>query len=137
MKTGFTLMEIIVVVIIIGILATLALPAYTPIRERTLAREAQANLRLIAAAERIYLMEGASYYPFTWGTNVSNLTWINNNLSLFITSGNWDYEIRAPIFGGGFTAFAYRKPGWGAYSTCTYMINETSNDPIVYSGNCP
>lgn len=128
-------MEIIVVIIIVGILATLSVTGYAPIKERAVGREAQSVLRLIAAAERIYRMERGSYYPFTAGTNVTNLGWINSNLSLSITAGNWDYEIKGTLTG--FDAFADRREGWGVYSTCTYKINETITDPVYFSGTCP
>ncbi|MCM8795768.1 MAG: prepilin-type N-terminal cleavage/methylation domain-containing protein, partial [Candidatus Omnitrophica bacterium] len=58
---GFTLLELVVVIIIIGILATFGISQYIPARERALGKEAIANLKLIAAAERIYRMETGRY----------------------------------------------------------------------------
>ena len=86
-KKAITLLEILVVVVIIGILATLAVPNFNRMRERALDREAEANLRLIEAAEKIYLMEYIQY----WACN--DTTEVNNNLRLNIPIGrNWNYS---------------------------------------------
>ena len=89
--TGFTLMELLVVIIIIGVLATLGLTHYGAYKEKTLDREAQANLKLIKAAEKIYRMENTFYYPSTGSTAV--VSDINNYLKLQLTTTNWNYKI--------------------------------------------
>jgi len=79
-KKSFTLIEIIIIVIIIAILAALALPGFDVTKERTLDKEAKANLLLIQAAEKIYKMEQNVYYPDATATNV--ISDINANLKL-------------------------------------------------------
>lgn len=94
---GFTLIELIVVVIIIGILVSFALPQFGVTKERTLDREAKANLALMRAAERIYRMEIGYYYPNTG--SVSNVGSINTDLRLSLpdtSSPNWSYSISSP-----------------------------------------
>jgi prepilin-type N-terminal cleavage/methylation domain-containing protein len=59
---GFTIIELIVVLVIIGILITLGLPSYHNIKEKALDKEAIVNLKLIQAAEKIYRMEIGGYY---------------------------------------------------------------------------
>lgn len=56
-KAGFTLMEMMVVVVVIGILATLGFPAYKNVIEDSKARACQTNLKAISAALDIYAME--------------------------------------------------------------------------------
>jgi prepilin-type N-terminal cleavage/methylation domain-containing protein len=91
---GFTLLELLAVIIVIGILAAIALPNFTPMREKTLDKEAQASLRLVLAAQKIYRMESTFYFPHsTYGGAVDN-TVINQFLKLELpTVGNraWDY----------------------------------------------
>jgi prepilin-type N-terminal cleavage/methylation domain-containing protein len=91
---GYSLLELIAVIVIIGILATIALSQYSGYRERTIDKEAEAHLRLIQAAQRIYRIENPNeYYPYSG--SVSNITDINDNLKLFLpTGGNrrWDYQ---------------------------------------------
>ncbi|MFH0839147.1 MAG: prepilin-type N-terminal cleavage/methylation domain-containing protein, partial [Candidatus Omnitrophota bacterium] len=50
-KRGFTLLEVLMVVIIIGVLATLAIPQYTKTVEKARAAEAYSNLGTIRKAE--------------------------------------------------------------------------------------
>ncbi len=85
---GFTLIELIVVVIIIGILSTLALPAFSTTKQKALDKEAIANLKLIQAAEKIYRMETNAYYQTD-----GNLTNTNNNLKLSLSERNWAYAV--------------------------------------------
>ncbi len=135
---SFTLMELIAVIIIIGVLATLGLPQYAGMRERTIRQEADVNLLLIATAERIYRMENSAYYPLPAGSD-SVIATINSNLKLSLTETNWDYAVTtagtAPA--DTFTATADRQ-GTGTYSTCIRQI--TSADPqtvTTQGGTCP
>jgi len=89
---SFTLLEVLMVVVIVGILASLAVINYTPIRERALDKEAIANLKLIMAAERIYRMEAGNYF---YSSDIGEL---NSNLKLSLpTTPNrtWNYEVAA------------------------------------------
>ena len=86
---GFTLLELVVVVIIVGVLATISFVHYGVYQEKSLDSEAEANLALIIAAERVYRMERTVYF-----INV-NEGLLNQNLRLFLpTAANrkWDYS---------------------------------------------
>ena len=56
-----SLSELVVVIAIVGILAALGFARYRATRERGLDKEAEANLRLIQAGERIHEMETGGY----------------------------------------------------------------------------
>ncbi len=57
MRKAFTLMELMLVVIIIAILASIAIPSYIKTMERAKAREAMATLQSMRAAELAYSSE--------------------------------------------------------------------------------
>ncbi|MFA5362349.1 MAG: hypothetical protein WC335_03745 [Candidatus Omnitrophota bacterium] len=90
---ALTLIELIVVVIIITVIATLGLVNYSGVKEEALDKEARANLKLIQTAEKLYHIEYTVYYPSTGFTN--NFALINENLKLSLPSENpkWTYQV--------------------------------------------
>lgn len=59
--TGFTLTELLIVVIIVGIVATLALPMLVKTMEKAKLGEAASNLNLIRTGEKIYFLEYGTF----------------------------------------------------------------------------
>jgi type IV pilus assembly protein PilE len=71
---GFTLVELMIVVIIVGILAAVAIPMYQGATERAKASEAVAALGTIRGALRVYYAEHGTYVhaSFSDGALVTN-----------------------------------------------------------------
>ena len=63
MRRAFTLVELIVVVIIIGILLSIGIPQYRKALERSRGAEAYAGLGHIQEAEKVYYASNEAYYP--------------------------------------------------------------------------
>jgi prepilin-type N-terminal cleavage/methylation domain-containing protein len=60
-KSGFTLTEVIITVIIVGVLASLALPRFTGVFERVRASEGVQILTSLLGAQKAYKLENGSY----------------------------------------------------------------------------
>ncbi len=73
-QRGFTLVELMIVVIIVGILAAVAIPMYTGATEKAKATECVAALGTIRSALRNYYAEHSTYVNanFTDGVRVTN-----------------------------------------------------------------
>ena len=89
---SFTLIELLIVIIILGILGSLALPTFGISNERALDKEAKSNLAFIQEAEKFYKMENGTYYPAA-GNNSVMLN-INTNLKISLpNTSSWSYVV--------------------------------------------
>ena len=62
-QAGFTLIELMVVMAILGIMAATAIPAYNTYRQRTIGSEAQVMLKQILDAQIMYFVENSVFFP--------------------------------------------------------------------------
>ncbi len=93
-KRGYTLMELIIVVVIISMLLTLATVSYMGIQEESLNKDCKAALRVMRAAEMSHKIDMGTYYPLA-GSD-PNIATINSNLKVSLPSAanrSWDYEV--------------------------------------------
>jgi len=84
-KTGFTLMELVVIVVILGILVGIAVPVYQKTILRAKIKAAETGLRAIYAAEKIYFMKNSTYYAN------GDVNQINSTLYLDLAETDWNY----------------------------------------------
>lgn len=59
-KKGFTLVEIMIVVVIIGLLAAMAIPAFKKVRDNSQTKAITNNLRQLASAADQYFLENGA-----------------------------------------------------------------------------
>ncbi|MFH1504269.1 MAG: prepilin-type N-terminal cleavage/methylation domain-containing protein, partial [Candidatus Omnitrophota bacterium] len=94
--TGFTLMELIIVMTVIAIIAALTFPNFLNTKEKALNNQAQAMLKLIQAAQKVNYTEANSYVDCSGGFAGDQESCINTNLRLSLTPNgnnpNWDYR---------------------------------------------
>ena len=134
-KTGYTLVEILVVIVIVGTLAALAWPNYARIKEKSLNQEAKASLALIRAAEKIYRMEQGFYYPYHTTESVASN--INSFLKLSLPESanvNWSISLNGnnpPTEHGNAT-----RSGTGASDSRVWAIDFPGDtDPTCSGGS--
>ena len=130
-KRGFTLLELIVVIIIIGVFATISITHYGSTKETVLDKEAISNLKLIRQAERMYNVETTNYYPVQAIGTVSDIGTINTGLSLMLpTASNryWDYVVK---YTGCSKATRYNGP-----NSRIWYLPVGNEEPISGTG-CP
>ncbi len=122
---GFTLTELIVVVVVLGIMAGFAIPNYTKSIDRSYRKDGTVNLTAIYAAEQIYYNNNnGSYWPASGSGDVSA---INSNLGLGILSNNLTYSCSGD--GSTFSCTATR-------GSMTLTVTQASATPTC-SGSCP
>ncbi|MDD5236225.1 MAG: prepilin-type N-terminal cleavage/methylation domain-containing protein [Candidatus Omnitrophica bacterium] len=118
-EQGFTLLELLIVIIIICILAVLLFPSLMASKEAALNSEARANLKLIQSAEKVYRMHIGGYY---YNDSIAD---INDNLKLYLKTSDtsWNYSITT--FGiNDFQANAQRNATSATYNRILW-INST------------
>lgn len=112
---GFTLMEILVVMIVLGVVATLAVPSYNMVVERMRAKEGADILPAVLAAQKRYELET--------GSSANNLS------QLDITLPNLEY-FDAPTLTG--AVIRIRRNGSNPYN---YRLEMNSTGTITCQGS--
>ena len=125
MKTGFTMIELLVVLVIIGVLVSLNAGNFSRSSEKNKAKEAEANLQLIyTAQQRYYLGEGKYYNCTSPCDDISD----SSNLGIKLEGTNFTYFI-TPTTSPGFIATA-KRAGSGLACSGKNMTITNRGGPI-------
>ncbi|HVU59585.1 MAG TPA: prepilin-type N-terminal cleavage/methylation domain-containing protein [Candidatus Saccharimonadales bacterium] len=92
-QKGFTLVELLIVIIIIGILATLVIVTFTGIQAKARDSKRQTDIEAVDTQVEAYYAENA-YYPSL--ANLQSKTWVQANLKGLDVSALLDPKAAAP-----------------------------------------
>ena len=105
-RVSFSLLELTIVVIMVAIIATFAIPGYYKAIEKTRGKDAEATLIAIYNAQKRYKLDSPDQEYFDCGGSCTRVE-VKDNLGIEIEDTYFDYSIRST--GNRFTAEAKRK----------------------------
>jgi prepilin-type N-terminal cleavage/methylation domain-containing protein len=105
MDKGLSLLELMIVLIIMAIALTFAMPSYAKFIDKNRAKNAEANLMVIYNMEKRYKLDNKAFYICPASCS---LTTINSALGLFIRDSYYNYQISLRSTNG-FKAIATHK----------------------------
>ncbi len=118
-ERGFTLIELMVVVLIIAILLAIAIPTFLGARSKAEDRAAQSNLRNALTAEKTYYVDNEAYTDNT----SSNLTNIEPSLTYAGAAGP---SVVGTIYVESATATAVVLAAKSSSGTCFYLQDSST-----------
>jgi len=119
-KKGVTLIELIVIILIVGILATIAVTGYGRFVEHSRGQEAAANLELIYSAQKRFFLDNNTYLA------APTLAQINASLGLELTGTFFTYSTLGDA--RNFTATATRIGPQGICAGFTMTISDRNSE---------
>ena len=120
-QSGFTLVELMIVVLIIGVLLNIALPSFVGVRDKSQAKSCIKNLNDFMVAKEQYAMDNkvpaSSATPVTW-----------SNLSPYVRSSPLTDPVKGPTCPSNSTIYYVFNP-ISAVPQCPYY--QSANNPLA------
>lgn len=125
-RTGFTIIELLIVVIIIGVLATIAVPQFTKAIEKAKMSKAQNMIGIITKAQAMIYAETDNY-----SNDLTGATGLKNYIAeIRSNDGSWTYTT---ITGTAALTVGATRSG-GKYNSCT--LTYTASTGQMVSAGC-
>ena len=136
-KKGFTLSELLMVVVVLGILSAIALPRFAPQKEKAYVAEAVGMLSAIRQLEESYRLDNGFYLPIASNatTAVLNTEWLKLGIENPNISNYWKYTIATTASTCTITATRQNLKWSGSVAFANQTV--TLSNAGVYAGNHP
>lgn len=109
-EKGFTLIELMIVIAIIGILAAIAIPQFSAYRKRAFNASAESDVRNLATAQEAYYVDFSKYV--SGSSNLLSYGYVaSNNVSATVNGDSSSYTISAYHTTGGDHTYSVIGPG--------------------------
>ncbi|MDD5070162.1 MAG: prepilin-type N-terminal cleavage/methylation domain-containing protein [Candidatus Omnitrophica bacterium] len=116
MRKGFTLLELLIVVIVIGVLATLAVPQFLSAVEKGRIAKAKNALGIIAKAEKMYRAENDVYLAVD-NDGLTDADGLGDYIEMDQIAADTDWDYAVTIDTDSFVATATREGSSGYAET--------------------
>ena len=131
-KNAFTLTELLVTIIILGIVAAFGIPNYTKSINRAKEKDAQFNLEIIREAVRLYMVrEVSASNPTGVPPNLANVAAINSTLNVNVMEQ--EGNTYACVAAGTYTCRATNSAGW----QLSFALNSNNGAVFCSIATCP
>lgn len=90
MKKGFSLMELMLTIVVLGVLTAIAIPSFSKMRQKADEKQAVVYLRAIRAGQQMYVSKTNA---FGCNPSCANAAAIKNELGTEITSGAYTFDV--------------------------------------------
>ena len=133
-KHAFTLLEIMVVIVLLGIMVAFALPEYAKSLRRAHERDSVVQLRIIYAANSLYKTQADEYLDD--GGSTLNEAQINAGLNIKIHASDMTYEYDR-LSTSAYLATAEWSDGGGDFTVGITQDLLSDSNPCCYCDSCP
>jgi type IV pilus assembly protein PilA len=128
-ESGFTIVELMVVVLVIGVLIAIGLPVFLGAKTRSQERAAQAQLRTALIGGLTYWSEGATFTGFDQGCSSSSDTCLVADATeasiAWVGPGQPGISQVSVVYAGGNSLLLVAPSGTGSYFCVAQSTGET------------